>query len=378
MLHNMLACVIEVISGAKEKGKSKYEKYVDEQLNRRFKPITDTLQRCNLPFLGTPEKRQSSKTSNQVADLNSDCRLFSRLHIACQAREGNLEELFKHENSSRPLALSCNEKMRTRQKSDLITCIEVNTAFECPSVDAVVLDGAIVNLLSPCKCKTFKEYAEAVFLPYVISYCTQNVKRINFVWDRYLENSLKQGTHEARGTGTCRHVCDDAAIPLNSKSFVRLDDNKKKLFEYLAARVQSLRLPDSEVICTAALDVIGSTTIAGMAPCNHEETDTHIFVHAKHASVNGMKKILIRTVDTQVLILDEEELWIAFEVGKHLHYLSIHKIASSLNTEQCEGLPFFHALTGCDTVSLFSGKCKKTAFQAWKCYPEATKVFRTL
>ena len=89
-----------------------------------------------------------------------------------------------------------------------------------------------------------------------------------------------------------------------------------------------------------------------MAPCNHEETDTHIFVHTKHASVNGMKRTLIRTVDTDVVILDVEELWIAFEVGKHLHYLSIHKIASSLNTEQCEGLPSFHALTGCDTVSL--------------------------
>jgi len=346
MLHNMPTCVVEVISGAKEKGKSKYEKYVEERLNKRSNPITDTLQRCNLPLFGTPEKRQSSKTSNQVADLNSDCRLFSRLHIACQAREGNLEELFKHENSSSLLALSRNEKKCRGQKSDLITCIEVNTAFERRSVDAVVLDGAaIVNMLPPGKCKTFKEYAEAVFLPYVITYCTQNVKRIDLVWDRYLENSLKQGTHEARGTGTCRHVCDDAAIPLNSKSFLRLDDNKKELFEYLAARVQSLRLPDLEVICTAALDVIGSTTIEGMAPCNHEETDTHIFVHAKHASVNGMKKILILTVDTHVVILHVEELWIAFEVGKHLHYLSIHKIASSLNTEQCEGLPFFHALT---------------------------------
>ena len=251
--------------------------------------------------------------------------LFFRLHIACQARERNLEELFKHENSSSLLALSCNEKMRTGQKSDLITCIEVNTAFERPSVDAVVIDGAaIVNMLPPGKCTTFKDYKEAGFLPYIISYCTQNVKGIDLVWDRYLENSLKQGTREVRGTGTCRHVCDDAAIPLNSKSFLRLDDNKKELFEYLAARVQSLRLPDSEVICTASLDVIGSTTMEGMAPCNHEETDTHIFIHAKHASVNGMKRTLIRTVDTDVVILDVEELWIAFEVGKHLHYLSIH------------------------------------------------------
>ena len=156
----------------------------------------------------------------------------------------------------------------------------------------------------------------------------------------------------------------------------------------VVSKVQSLRLPDLEAISTSALDVIGSTTLdkAPMAPCNHEEADIRIFVHAKHASVNGMKKILIRTADTDVVVLavaflqklDVEDLCVAFGVGRHLRYLSIHKIASSLNTEQCEGLPFFHALTGCDTVSFFSGKRKKTAFQAWNCYPEATEVFRTL
>ena len=188
--------------------------------------------------------------------------------------------------------------------------------------------------------------------------------------------------------GTRRRVCENAAIPLNWKSFLRLDDNKKELFQYLAASVQSLRLSNVEVISTAAMDVISSTTIdkAGLAPCNHEEADTRIFVHAKHASVSGMKKILIRTVDTDVVILaiafaqklDVEELWIAFGVGKQLRYMPIHKITSSLTIQQCEGLPFFHALTGCDMVSYFSGKGKKTAFQAWKCYPEATDVFCTL
>ena len=61
-----------------------------------------------------------------------------------------------------------------------------------------------------------------------------------------------------------------------------------------------------------------------MAPCNHEEADTRIFVHAKHASVNGMNKILIRTANTDVVVLavaflqklDVEELWVAFGVGK--------------------------------------------------------------
>ena len=81
---------------------------------------------------------------------------------------------------------------RCVQDRNRTLCIEVNTTFERPSV----------NMLPPGKCKTFKHYAEAVFLPYVINYRTQNVKRIDLVWDRYLENSLNQGSHEVRGTGT--------------------------------------------------------------------------------------------------------------------------------------------------------------------------------
>ena len=120
---------------------------------------------------------------------------------------------------------------------------------------------------------------------------------------------------------------------------------------------------DVEVTSTADVDVISSSALdkAGLAPCNHEEADTRIFVHARHASLNGMKKIRIRTVDTDVVMLaivfakklEVEELWVAFGVGKHLRYLPIHKIAGSLTTQQCEGLPVFHALTGCDTVSFF-------------------------
>ena len=152
--------------------------------------------------------------------------------------------------------------MRTGKKSELISCVEVNTTLERASVDAVLLHGAaIVNMLSPGKCKTFKEYTESVFLSHVINYRAENVKGIDLVWDRCLTNSLKHGTREARGTGTRRRVCDNAAIPLNWKSFLMLDDNEKELFQYLAVSTQSLSIPDVQVISTADVDVISYNTI---------------------------------------------------------------------------------------------------------------------
>ena len=38
----------------------------------------------------------------------------------------------------------------------------------------------------------------------------------------------------------------------------------------------------------------------------------------------------------------------------------------------------FHAFTGCDTVSSFAGREKKTAFDIWKSFNEITPVFSTL
>ncbi|XP_078311331.1 uncharacterized protein LOC144618661 [Crassostrea virginica] len=42
------------------------------------------------------------------------------------------------------------------------------------------------------------------------------------------------------------------------------------------------------------------------------------------------------------------------------------------------GLPFFHAFTGCDTVSAFCRKGKKSAWQTWEVFPDATDVFTRL
>ena len=150
----------------------------------------------------------------------------------------------------------------------------------------------------------------------------------------------------------------------------------------------AIQLPGVEVITTSGVDVLSPSPLEteGLTACNHEEADTRMFIHVKHASARGLKKVLIRTVDTDVVILaiayarklELQELWIAFGVGNHFRYLPITKITTSLTQQQCEALPFFHAVTRCDTVSYFAGKGKKTAFQAWKSNPEVTEIFRVL
>ena len=49
--------------------------------------------------------------------------------------------------------------------------------------------------------------------------------------------------------------------------------------------------------------------------------------------------------------------------------------AQLLTNEVCQGLPFLYAVTSCDTVSMFSGHGKKTAWKVWKSFPEARSIF---
>ena len=52
------------------------------------------------------------------------------------------------------------------------------------------------------------------------------------------------------------------------------------------------------------------------------------------------------------------------------------KYAVNLKEKVCLALPVFHAFTGCDTTSSFHGKGKKSAWRAWKAYPEITSAFK--
>ncbi len=66
-------------------------------------------------------------------------------------------------------------------------------------------------------------------------------------------------------------------------------------------------------------------TIDSIAPCSHEGADTRLFIHVADAVRKGHTKLLIRTVDTDVVALevsvvhrlDLQELWIEFGTGKN-------------------------------------------------------------
>ena len=127
-----------------------------------------------------------------------------------------------------------------------------------------------------------------------------------------------------------------------------------------------------------------------MPPCKHEEADTRIVIHVLCALQSSCTSVLIRTVDTDVVVIllgkfgrliaerSDADIWIAFGMGKHFQFISVNRVYVSLGETRARCLPVFHALSGCDTTSAFVGKGKPSAWQAWQLYNEVTPTLASL
>ena len=89
-----------------------------------------------------------------------------------------------------------------------------------------------------------------------------------------------------------------------------------------------------------------------MPECNHEEADTGMLLHIQDALENGATTCLVRTVDTDVIVIivgkfhylrDQHpaaDVWIAFGTGRNFRYL--HSYQCYL---QCSGKRKSHSTT---------------------------------
>ena len=85
--------------------------------------------------------------------MNIDVELFSRLYISCQTRNGNLEDVFQHENQAWPPALSDGGRLRLGTKSEIRTCLEdlFLSQTKTPDATCIFLDGATMCVTcGPC------------------------------------------------------------------------------------------------------------------------------------------------------------------------------------------------------------------------------------
>ena len=75
-------------------------------------------------ILSRPHVWDKSRAKQQFSSVRNDCSLFSRLYISCQTHKGDLDKFFAHENQAPPPSPSNIGKLRLRNKSDVVSCLE--------------------------------------------------------------------------------------------------------------------------------------------------------------------------------------------------------------------------------------------------------------
>ena len=199
---------IKNLKEAENIGENQFKLFVADRIKSNEKSIFDIITKNKILIFNQPKQRSIVK-KDEMTTLKKSCHLFSQLYIACQVRDGDLDEFFKHENTSFPPSLSKNGDLRSGSKSDLIGCLsEVVTAPNNNDVhvDCIILDGAaIVNMLKPNGSLTFQEYADKQFCKFIAQQLARTT-RVDIVWDVYINNSLKLSARSKRGNKIISYI----------------------------------------------------------------------------------------------------------------------------------------------------------------------------
>ena len=242
--------IVATIRSIENLGKSQYQEYVDNVIKERKVTIQQPIKRNSLLLFKCPAPKKSSKQKQQIANLKSDYNLFSRLYISSQFRDGDLEDFFSHENQPWPPALAEHGKLRLpSKKSGLLSCFDDGADVAPPSSFHVkVIDGpAVVHALSIEEAKTFNDYSDKVFLPWM-DRTLQSTGRIDIIWDMYRTQSLKESTREKRGKGIRRKVSGTTKLPSNFQDYLRDLMNKEELFDFPSEKISRFNYPITKEI----------------------------------------------------------------------------------------------------------------------------------
>ena len=379
---------------ANERGKDAVLKNVKERLVEKSVPFFHRQKKQKSKTFATLyETPVQDKKQKVTKTIKADRQLMQRLFNASQAgRVVDLHKVLKHELSAVPSSLANTDKtMHSTQKSALLPLLttglgieKVKGAPETTGKTCIIIDGhaLIQSLGKPPKCKTFGDYANT-FKKTVVQQFRGTVSRIDVVFDQYRPLSIKSTTRSKRAgqTRPIRKVInrDDLPLPQAWTNFIALGENKEDLALYLSGKLATHNDTVNEIVVGGSNPNGFSTTkgIIAMLNANHEEADTRIILHALEAIDASYDNIIVKCRDTDVLLLllhftrDKLcQVWMMSGTSKEQESFPVHVINKTLLPAVVENVLGFHAITGCDTVSSFSGHGKKSCWNVYLQHPE--------
>jgi len=252
------------------------------------------------------KKTTIKSTNEKLVTLTEDRDLFGRLLIVANVQQVNVIEILCYELSTVPYPLAHTDgTLRKTTKSLLLQILESYVTVEptlayhldMPTVQILVA-MALVQSLRFAGTTTFGEMATKYFEVFTSHY-QHKCHRLDVVFDRYWQLSIKAGERQKRGEGNALEVRIHGAstpVPKQFPKYISNAANKVSLSAFLTEAwidMAKQRLPaDKELVIGGgatdgqlALSIKnGECTKVTALHCDHEEADTRMLLHAKRAS----------------------------------------------------------------------------------------------
>ncbi len=87
--------VVDTIHSVKSISEEKYLEFSNGCFVEQTRQLYDRITQNKLPLFSSPVVKESSRTDEKVKSLENDRNLFSSLYIACQHRDGELDEILQ-------------------------------------------------------------------------------------------------------------------------------------------------------------------------------------------------------------------------------------------------------------------------------------------
>ena len=173
------------------------------------------------------------------------------MFVSLQARpDSDMSDFFKHENSRFPPSISEKGKLRQGTKSHILDCLpgipDKGKKSGTKEASVIILDmPAVIHMVKPQKAVYFGKYISKHLLPFLHAQMSESTTRVDAVWDRYPETSLKNQARTKRlGTVKERRIKASNNVPIPKgkewQNYLKVSENIDELFKYLSDELVSV------------------------------------------------------------------------------------------------------------------------------------------
>ena len=372
---------------AYEKGKTVAINFVRERLVNKTVDFHALMKKAKIPSFNFTTFKSSKTAKTYAKELKLAKELLTKLLIIARDRHLDLRELLS-QNLTRfsPSIGSIDGSLGRTTKAALLPYFE-NTTPNCLVKEqhhggTLVIDGmALIQEIADYAPATYSEYSIHLLRHSTRLATSFNTHRVDFVTDRYESFSIKNAERNRRADGSqqCvqRPLSSDQKFPQVVRTFLKSGKSKESLCQFLVSHWMTLDGKELGgkvlyatqgqrclLMSTNANNVIITEEVDDLES-NHEEADTRLLLHAKHASVQGSSSVVIRSPDTDIFIMSIVEvdeintpLYFATGTGNKSRLLHINAITEKLGEPVGRAILGLHAFTGSDSTSSFKSKGK--------------------